>query len=292
MTNFHSFTLGTFTCTTLLDFARERTPRDTFPRIDPVELQKEIDAGGYDLALDNPMPLHGVVLLVETGQNRVLIDAGLPSEMGGRLVQSLADAGHQPSDIDTLIVTHGDYDHIGGLGNFPDSQIVLPTHAYQLWTENTEGMVEEFMKLMRDGMTAEEAESQAAGRRAYGDVLIELNRQQRLTLVESGREVLPGIRLIDAPGHRRDHVAVEVVSGGQTLLHVVDAFRHELQMKRHDFYCLFDSYPETLAETMVMLMDRAAEKDTLVFGSHFQFPALFRIKSVGEGYRLLDEQAA
>lgn len=284
MSNFHSFTLGHLTCTCLSDFARERTPRQTFPRIDPAELQKEIEAGQYGIELDAPMPLHGVVLLLDDGKQKIMIDSGLPSARGGQLLAHLNAAGIAAAEIDLIIVTHGDGDHIGGLGNYPNAQVVLPSLSYQLWTEDTDGMVEEFIKLFRGVVSDEELAQQAAGRRVYRDKLLSLNEQGRIRLVEVGEEIMPGISFISAPGHRRDHMAVEIKSGDAILLHVADAFRHAIQLKRHDFYCLFDSYPEILAQSMVMLLERATETDAIVFGAHFEFPALIKIAKDETGY--------
>ena len=278
----HTFKLGTFTCTCLSDFQNERTPRDTFPKIDPAELQKEIELGGFDLDLDRPMPLHGTVLLIDTGEQKILIDAGLPTAGGGALVASLQEIGLTSDEIDTVMITHGDGDHIGGLGNFGRAQIIMPAHAHRLWTEEPDGMVEEFTKLFKDTLSAEALNDMAAGRAKYATVLE--SAKDRIKLVEFGTEAAPGITFIQAPGHRRDHVAVEIKSGDDVLLHIADAWRHPIQLKRHDFYCLFDSYPDILAKTMGNLLGRAADSDALVFGAHFNFPALIKVKKDDAGY--------
>ncbi len=270
----HTFTLGNYTCTVLNDFARTRSVKQTFPQIDEAELLKEIGLGGYDLTLETEMSLHGNVLLIDTGDQKIMIDSGLPPA-GGQLLQSLAEAGIQPSDIDMVMVTHGDGDHIGGLASYSSAKIVMPTNSYKLWTEDTAGMIEEFVKLFRGVVPDQDLENMAAGRAKYAEVVKSLG--DRVVMVEMGEEVAPGISFLAAPGHRRDHTAVVVESAGNKLLHVADAWRHPIQLKRHDFYCLFDSYPDQLAKTMESLLEKAAAEDFLVFGAHFDFPALIRI---------------
>ncbi|MEM8861590.1 MAG: MBL fold metallo-hydrolase, partial [Chloroflexota bacterium] len=229
--------------------------------------------------------LHGNVLLINTGEQNILIDAGLPTGPGS-LVANLAQAGVAADQIDIVIVTHGDGDHIGGLANYPNAKIVTPSHAYTLWTEDTDGMVEDFLKLFRDVQTAEELAATAAGRAKYANVLRNLG--DRLVMVEPGEEIAAGITMISAPGHRRDHMAVEVRSGDDVLLHVADAWRHPVQLARPDFYGLFDSFPDILADTMLSLLERAAETDALVFGAHFSFPALIKIKKEDGQFHWID----
>lgn len=281
----HTFSLGTYTCTTLNDFARTRSVRQTFPKIDPAELQAEITKQGYDLTLDTEINLHGNVLLVQTGEQNIMIDAGLPAG-AGNLVSSLAAAGITADQIDMIIVTHGDGDHIGGVANYPNAKIVLPRLAHTLWTTDTAGMVEDFLMLFREDRTEEELAAMGSGRAKYAGALKSF--ADRLVLVETGEEIAAGITFIDAPGHRRDHMAVEIRSGDDVLLHIADAWRHPIQLARPDFYCLFDSFPETLAETMLKLYDHAAENDALVFGAHFEFPALIKVQKQDGQYRWID----
>ena len=54
---------------------------------------------------------HGLSLLIETGTNKILFDAG-PSDI---VVYNLGLLGVHPRDLDAIILSHGHYDHTGGL---------------------------------------------------------------------------------------------------------------------------------------------------------------------------------
>ena len=282
----HTFQIGDYTCHSLVDFTRVRSLRHNFPKINPAELTKEIEALGLDLTVDTEIPLHGSALLIDTGEKKILIDAGLSTAAGGHLVQSLANLDLTPEDIDLVVVTHGDGDHIGGLGNYAKAKIVMPTNSYKLWTQDTDGMVEDFIKLFREVQPEEELAATAIGRAKYADVLDQLG--DRVVLVEFGEEIAPGISMFDASGHRRDHAGVQIISQGESLLHIADAWRHPIQLKRPDFYCLFDSDPETLATTMNSLLEKAAQNDAVVFGAHFPFPAIIKIAAENGAYQWIN----
>ena len=54
--------------------------------------------------------------MINTGEHRVLVDTGADG-LGpntGRLLQNLKSEGIEPDDIDTVILTHGHPEHIGG----------------------------------------------------------------------------------------------------------------------------------------------------------------------------------
>lgn len=284
MNPFHKFKVGNFTCYSLIDMHGPRDMWATFPTVPKDQLQAALDEGGYSA----DWVRHGNVLLIDTGKYKVLVDAGLPTEGGGLLVSSLEAAGFSPDDIDVVMITHGDGDHIGGLANYTKARIVMPEDSYRLWTEDTEGMLEEFLRLLRDNMNVVGDQLAAArnGRLAYPNSFNSF--KNRLDLVQPEDDILPGIRFVAAPGHRRDHFAVEVHSEGETLLHIVDAFRHPIQCKHPDFPSLFDSYPDILAKTTHMLMGRAADKNALVFGAHLWAPGLVRIEREADSFVWLD----
>lgn len=54
---------------------------------------------------------HGLSVLIETGTNRILFDAG-PSDI---VVYNLGLLGVHPRDLDAIVLSHGHYDHTGGL---------------------------------------------------------------------------------------------------------------------------------------------------------------------------------
>ena len=191
----------------------------------------------------------------------------------------------QPGDIDTIIITHGDGDHIGGIRAFPNARFTLERAAWDAWTSDVgrAEMIEQFIKLFRGKMPEDALAQRVHGRGIYGsEVLPAL--EARVDLVDPEEEFLPGIRLIAAPGHRSDHMAVEIQSVGETLLHIVDGIRHPIQVVHPEWTSFIDSFPEQLTETNRMLFQRAAQKGALVFATHLTFLALGRVQPGVSGW--------
>lgn len=268
MSRSHRFTVGTLSCATLFDGSRTMPLRAAFPAVPEATFQAVVSAENYPAEVTGGFN----ILYVEHEGKHCLIDTGLGS---GELLASLGDIGLEPEAIDTVIITHHDGDHIGGLNDFPNAEVVMAKKAWELWTndESRQGMVGEFIKLFRE-LSSDEREQRAAAREKHGAETLP-SLKDRIRLVEP-EKVLKGVQLIYAPGHRSDHYAVEITSGDETLIHVADSIRHPVQAN-YAWASFIDSYPEQIIKTNQMLLKRIVEKKALVFGMHFPFPALARV---------------
>ena len=214
-------------------------------------------------------------LLINTPQCRILVDTGWGPGIGprpGRLIQNLEAEGIAPQTIDTIILTHGDGDHVGGIldgqGNpaFPKARYVMWRTAWEFWT------TESNLAPMPEDVAA------------FGRKTLPLI-QDRLDLVEPETEFLPGFQLIPAVGHRRDHIALLIISAGEQLLHLADTVVHPMMLASPGWYSPYDSLPEQAIVTKRRLLDRAAADKTLVFAAHFPFPGLGYVSPKEEGWR-------
>ena len=96
--------------------------------------------------------------------------------------------------------------------------------------------------------------------------------------VQPGQEFVPGLRLLAAPGHRYDHSILQVTSLDEQLVHISDALVHPLFMGHRDWYSTYDANPTQAVETKARLLDMCASENALVFGAHFPFPGLGRVR--------------
>ena len=219
-------------------------------------------------------------LVINTGQNLVLVDTGAGglSPTAGKLISNLRAEGIAPEDIDTVILTHGHPDHIGGNIDskgepaFPNARYVMWKDEWDFWTSEptlAELKLDEYIK----------------------DILITSASnnlppiQDQLELVNRETEIVPGIRAVAAPGHTPGHMAVSIASDGDQLLLISDAVILQIHLEQPDWYAAVDFAPEQTVTTRRRLLDHAATKKALVLAFHFPFPGLGYVAQKEEGWQ-------
>ena len=229
------------------------------------------------------IPMNCVV--IKSPQGIVLIDAGTGGKGGvadgGRLVANLEQIGIKPEDVNAVIVTHLHPDHIGGLfvgGAATVSNQLVFRRAEHVITKT------EWNSLANPGPAIQ---NRPANIRPFFDTALESFRATlngRVRFVAPGDQVIPGVEIVDAPGHTVGHVAVRISSGNQQLLHLVDAVAHHVLGFAPELRLLFDEDATIAASTRTRLFDQVATERTLVMGYHFPWPGLAHIRKTPSGF--------
>jgi glyoxylase-like metal-dependent hydrolase (beta-lactamase superfamily II) len=281
----YSFPLGGFHIISISDGAFNYSLESFFANVPREEVEEELRC--RNLATDRVTTPY-TCLFVDTGQHRVLIDTGagnlgaaaqkmFPSvdhatTVTGKLLGHLEAAGIEPATVDTVIITHAHPDHVGGTLDeggalvFGNARYVVPTTEWEFWM--TESATRLAPALMVD-----------IARRNLEPM------RDRLSLVDDGAEVVPGIWVVASPGHTPGHIALSITSAGEQLLHISDVVLYPLHLEHPDWVPVFDILPEEAAASKHRIFDRAAEQQALVFAHHFPpFPNLGHVRKQETGW--------
>lgn len=285
---FYRFSLGTKTITVLAD------GNSTFPGqgLFAVNADQARFAEVQDQLLQpaESVDFHMNTLLVEEGDRKILIDAGFGHFLGpkfGRQTVALQNAGIDPADIDTVIISHGHADHFAGLVSadlnlrFPNAQIVWNEAEWGYWTSD------QAVSDVRNSPLPD----------AFKDLFIATTQtvlpiaaqNLELVTVRQDVEIAPGIVLMPAPGHSPHSMVILIASGDEQLLYASDT---TLLVKQNaiapDWVSAFEYDAKGLVETRVKLLDRAASDGISWFGYHASFPAVGRIRKTSAAYEFVE----
>ncbi|MGZ9112087.1 MAG: MBL fold metallo-hydrolase, partial [Rhodoplanes sp.] len=186
-------------------------------------------------------------------------------------------AGIDPAQIRTILVSHFHPDHIFGLMEkgtnnpvFPNAEIVVNAAEYNWWTES--GRVEKLPDARKP-----------LGQR----IQTVFPAWKNFTLIEGEKEIAPGIRLVNAPGHTPGHAAFHVSSGGQQLMISNDtAYVPALLAPHPEWQGAYDQDGPLAVETRRKLLDRVIADKMMICGAHFPFPGAGTLAKDGAGYAL------
>src|SRR6478735_2762885 len=96
----------------------------------------------------------------------------------------------------------------------------------------------------------------------------------KVNMIKPGDEIVPGLRIIDTPGHTQGHVSLEL-AGGDGLIVGGDALTHPLISFQHPGWKPpTDHVPDQAAATRLMLLDRLATDRCMLIGFHLPYPGV------------------
>ncbi|MDI2126977.1 MBL fold metallo-hydrolase [Yinghuangia seranimata] len=224
---------------------------------------------------DGRFPVSVGAFLVRTHDRAILVDLGLGDVAfgipgvadfrGGALLDSLAEEGLTPDDIDTVVYTHLHHDHVG-------------------WTTNVAPAPDTVANQCVTGLTFASARhlvAEAEWRHWAGTDdpvgphpdAVQAPLAQHIAFLADGDEVAPGVRVLATPGHTPGHISLVVTDptgeDDDRLVILGDVMHCQVQVTESSWNFAFDVDPAQSVATRELLLKELEDEHTLLAGGHF-----------------------
>jgi glyoxylase-like metal-dependent hydrolase (beta-lactamase superfamily II) len=221
----------------------------------------------YPCDKDNFCTLHMRCLLVDTGDRRILIDAGTGDKQLKYLAyygfkgvidfeSELGKSGYECSDITDVIFTHLHFDHCGGATRFgadgESVELVFPNATH--WVSQTQW--DNFMH-----PNVRESDSY------FAENMIPISTAGKLKLVTENQLVCPELEIRIFNGHTVGQLVSYIHLGSKTLVYVGDVIPLAANVPL-SWISSYDVFPLTAMEEKKVLLDEAADKEQILFFEH------------------------
>ncbi|MDE0193247.1 MAG: MBL fold metallo-hydrolase [Gammaproteobacteria bacterium] len=222
------------------------------------------------------MSIHALV--VDTGERRIVVDTcigndkqrAIPtwSNLQTSFLADLETAGYPPASIDTVLCTHLHVDHVGWntmlvdgewVPTFPEARYLVAETEWRYWRD---------VESSRD---------------VLGDSVRPVLDAGLVDFVAMDQRLCDEVWLEPTPGHTPGHVSVRIASECSHALITGDCIHHPCQMTRTD-WCSSADYDQVQGrQTRESLLERVADSDVLVIGTHFATPTAGHVERREEG---------
>ncbi|MFF4522889.1 MBL fold metallo-hydrolase [Streptomyces bluensis] len=227
---------------------------------------------------------------VAAGGLRILVDTGIGNgkeranpawnRLDTEYLRRLTAAGFAPESVDLVIVTHLHTDHVGWntrldgdhwVPTFPNARYLTSRTEWDYWAA---------------------AALDANRRQMFRDSVLPVHDHGQFDLADipaEGHQVQTGIRLVPAAGHTPGQIAVELHGTNRSGLITGDSIHHPVQLSHPYLTSCVDIDPEQAVSSRHRLLDRLADTDDLLLGTHFPHPTAGLVRREQGRYRLLPE---
>lgn len=185
------------------------------------------------------------------------------------MAAGLASIGVRPEEVTHVLITHAHDDHFAGVvaERGGRREVRFPNARHLIGRADWEG------NPRRDNAEADISTRLGA-----------VAARGLLDLVEGDREVVPGVKMIHAPGETKGHAIVRVASGGARFYALGDLFHHAAEIEHLDWASPWVDLPAMRASRDRLLAEAMPGGATVVF-THERFPMWGRIVAADGGHR-------
>jgi glyoxylase-like metal-dependent hydrolase (beta-lactamase superfamily II) len=214
----------------------------------------------------------GKWILVETGAGdkwpEKLVDI-YAFEKPPRLLDKLADHGLTPEKIDIVINTHLHFDHCGWNTRVLEGKL-RPTFANATY-------------YVQRGEFEHAKSPTDRDRASYvPENFLPIEDAGQWQFLDYEEEIVPGVRVVRAPGHTRDMQCVLVSGGGHTLFFMADLAPTAAHLP-FPWVMGYDLYPLTTLDSKKKWLPRAVREGWIVAFAHDPHTPIVRLKEGAKG---------
>ena len=231
------------------------------------------------------MSIHALV--IESKGKRIMVDTCIGndkirsnpawSKLQLPFLNDLKTAGYSPDQIDNVVCTHLHVDHVGWNTKLKDGKWVPTFDNARYIIGGTEW---DFWSTF-DGADMRDPVEDSV--RPIVDI-------GKADLVESTHRITDEVWLEPTPGHTPGHHSVRISSKGHEAVITGDLMHHPVQCAYPEWDDGFDSDGAAAKKTRRAFCEKYADKDVIVFGTHFATPSCGKIVSHGDAFRFVAHQ--
>lgn len=275
---YYRLAVGDYEVTALFDGYNDLSPKLlkglTQNQIRALLARRSIETPGVQTAFN--------AFLINTGKQLILVDTGAGQCIGataGMLSDNMKAAGYQPSQVDTILLTHLHLDHVCGLVDAQKKPLFANATVYAAKTEADYWLNPEALANAPEGAKGyfKIAQDSTAAYLAAG----------RFKTFDTGQSPLPGV--VEATlekGHTPGSTTYRFNSQGQSILFMGDLVHNlAVQFEHPEVSIGFDVDGQQAIKSRAKVFSDAAASKIWVTAAHLPFPGIGHIAAQGKHFQ-------